>query len=492
MLLSGLGPVPACAQTAAPATAAVPVGERGGARSTLLLRLLGGNQVILLKQTSHQPDVTDPLRLDEAVAFALANNFEVQAAGAKTDAADWDVAGAYGAYLPTVSISRSSGRERSQPASYSVDDVRVKDSTHHRRDKQFSVLQPVVDLTLISDILLRHKSQAAAEIEEVGVRERVALQTIGAYLKIVQAHLAQQFAEEYKSQLDKLTEFMTSRVEGGGAAQADLDRIKARAVAAQSAIIESRSEFDAAMDEFRRLTGITPLKLQIPASLVPTPPTTVDEAMTRALRFGPEYLLATKQAEVQEQESDKAYSRMLPKVNFEFSRSRSWNAGGSAMGVSASGGDDVYPYQNEQRAMLTAVWTLNGASELAQGLSAGAKAREANYRAMDTRARVEEAVRVTYNALAAAQSRVPVLEQATESNARVVTAFEEQYMNASRPLFDLLDAYERSYLSRLDLTRVLIAEAQAGHQLRRQMGELVAALLETEPRAHKPGQKRAE
>lgn len=475
-------PPPEFAAPAGVVAAAIP--ERGIQRSALLVRLLGGQSVLTLEQRGDRaPDVVDALRLDETVAFALKNNFEVKASQAKTDSADWEVVGAYGAYLPSVTFSRSTGTERSAPASYNdLAGNRVEDSTHHRRDKTLTIRQPVIDLTLISDILLRHQRQSATELEQLGTRERVALQTVNAFFKIIRARLSMRFAEDYKAELDKLTALMTSRVEGGGAAQADLDRIKTRAVTAQSAIIETRSEYDSAMDEFRRLTGVMPLKLEIPASIVPTPPDEIDVALEKALRANPEYRLSLRQVEVQQHEGDKAYSRLLPKLTFEFTKSRTWNAGGAALGADPAG-DDIFPYQNETRAMLTTSWAINGGTEIAEGMASAAKAREANFRSMDTRARVEEGVRLSFNALNAAQGRVGVLEQALEANARVVEAFQEQYLNASRPLFDLLDAYERQYSARLDLTRLLISEAQAGHQLRRQMGELVPALKESEPRA---------
>lgn len=459
------------------------LGERGALRSALLVRLLGGQTTIGLDTPETPPDVVEPLRLDEVVAFAMKNNFEVKAVSAKTDAADWDVVAAYGAYLPSVSWSRSAGTERSRPAAYSVNDVRVEDSGHQRRDRLITLRQPIIDLTLISDILLRHKSQSAVEIDQLSTRERIALQTVGAFYKMIMARLSMRFAQDYKSQLDKLTELMGQRVEGGGAPQADLDRIKTRTVSAQSAIIESRSEFSSALDEFHRLTGVTPLQLQVPASLVPTPPANRDDAMAKAMASNPEYLLSRKQADVQDLESAKSYSRLLPKVNFELTDSRSWNAGGAALGTSSSGGDEIFPYQNERRAMVVTSWTFNGGVDIPSGLASQAKAREATFRSMDTRNRIEESVRISYNALNAAQGRVVVLEQAIDSNAKVVAAFEEQYLNASRPLFDLLDAYERNYTARLDLSRLLIAEAQAGYQLRRQMGELVHALKESEPRA---------
>lgn len=470
------------AMVPSPALAEDTATDLGIQRAALLRSLFDGREVVALEAPSQQADLLEPLRLDEAVALALKNNFEVLASGAKGDAAGWDVVGAYGGYLPTVTYSRSSGKERSGPASYNdANDDRVQDSKHHRIDKELNIRQPVIDPSLIAEILVRHKSQSAAEIEQDSTRERIAMSTVTTYLQLLSARLQIRFAEDYKAQLDKLNDLMKNRVEGGGAAQADLDRIKARSVSAQSAIIETRSAFDAVMDEFRRLTGVTPTQFLLPGSLLPETPATIEDALTRALRQNPEYLLSAKQVEVQLGERDKALSRLLPKLTFEITKTRTWNAGGAALG-SSNNGNDIFPYQNEKRAMLVTSWTINGGTDLAASLSAGAKAREANFKSLDARSRVEQIVRTSFNALNAAQSRIPVLEQAVESNGKVVTAFEEQYINSNRPLFDLLDAYERNYTARADLTRVLLAEAQAGHQIRQQMGELVGALKETEIR----------
>lgn len=471
------------AATALPAHAEDEAAPRlGPARAQLLRTLFQGETVVPLEVTDRETDLTQPLRLDEAVTLALQNNFEIKAATAKTDAADWGVIDAYAAFLPTVTYSYSSGRERSGPADYNdKNDNRVLDSKHHRRDKMLSLTQPIISPSLIAEALVRHKSQTAAEIEETSARERIAMSTVTAYLQLLSGRLLIRFAEDYKDQLDKLNDLMKSRVEGGGAAQADLDRIKARSAAAQGAIIETRASFTAALDEFRRLTGVTPLSLKLPASLMPEQPETVEGALVRALRQNPDYLLSAKQVEVQLAERDKALSRLLPKLSFEFTRTRVWNGGGAALGTT-SNGNEVYPYDNEQRAMLVTSWTLNGGTDLTTGMMASAKAREANFKSMDTRSRIEQLVRTSYNALGAARGRVPVLEQATDSNAKVITAFEEQYLNANRPLFDLLDAYERSYTSRSDLARVVLSESQAAHTLYQQMGELVMALKQSENR----------
>ncbi len=482
-----------CGAAVSPAWAETDAAPRlGPVRAELLRGLFKGQQVVQLEFTDREADLSEPLRLDEAVALALKNNFEIKAAGAKVDAAGWGVMDAYAAFLPTITYTRSTGRERAAPADYNdKNDDRVLDSKHRRRDKELSLTQPLIDPALIAEALIRHKSQSAAEIEEIGARERIAMATVTAYLQLLSGRLLIGFAEDYKAQLDKLNEQMASRVAGGGAAAADLDRIKARSASAQGAIIETRAAFSAALDEFRRLTGVTPLALKLPASLMPEQPETIENALKRALLQNPDYLLSAKQVEVQLAERDKALSRLLPKLSFEFTRTRTWNAGGSALGNTNSG-NAIYPYDNEQRAMLVTSWTLNGGTDLTAGMMSAAKAREANFKSLDTRSRIEQLVRTSYNALGAARGRVPVLEQAAGSTEKVVTAFEEQYLNANRPLFDLLDAYERSYSAHSDLARVVLSESQAAHTLYQQMGQLVAALKESENRVQEEPEAKPE
>ncbi len=91
--------------------------------------------------------------------------------------------------------------------------------------------------------------------------------------------------------------------------------------------------------------------------------------------------------------------------------------------------------------------------------------------------RMEQAMRASYTAINAARQRRSVLQKTVAANERVVQGFEEQYKEGTRSLFELLDSYEQLYSSRLNLMRVVIANAQASYQVRREMGELVPSIL---------------
>jgi adhesin transport system outer membrane protein len=126
--------------------------------------------------------------------------------------------------------------------------------------------------------------------------------------------------------------------------------------------------------------------------------------------------------------------------------------------------------------MLVASWQLNGGTTIASGLAGAARTREMRYRSQEIRVELEQAMRTGYEAVNTAKRRVAVLQKAVDSDERVVEDFEVQFKEGGRTLFDLLDAYEQLYNARLSLMRVVVAEAQASFQIRRQIGDLANAL----------------
>lgn len=103
-------------------------------------------------------------------------------------------------------------------------------------------------------------------------------------------------------------------------------------------------------------------------------------------------------------------------------------------------------------------------------------------RMMDVRSRIEQSIRSGYTAINTAHKRETALQKSVNANQRVVVSFKEQYTNGGRSLFDLLDAYEQLYNARLNLMRVVIANAKAAYQVRRQMGELEQSIIGAEKR----------
>jgi adhesin transport system outer membrane protein len=463
-----------------------PADERGIKRAALLRLLQGGDMVLLDPDPNGPPTVTEPLTMTEAVAFALKNNYGAQAAKAKTEGTRWELVGGVGQYLPRIDYAYQTGKQNSAPSSthtvtadgtFAV----VPQSSQPYSTRTLTLTQPVIDLSIISDILARSYTLDAVAADEVGSREKLALDTITSFYRLIQARLSIGFVNNYKSALDRLAQRMRDRVSGGGASGVELDRITGRSVSARSSELQARSEYQAASVEFRRLTGVSPIKLSLPESLMPSIPYNVEEVLTKALQGNPDYLAAQLRTDAAIATSSKAFSAFFPKLSLQVASSQTYNNGGISQEIPAAVAPSaVYPKTTEKTIMAVFTWTLNGGVDFGQGMANAAYTRQASAAATDTRMRLEESVRVGFNALNSANAQIEALGQAVQANTKVVGSFEEQYASGSRQLLDLLDAYERLYQSQTELSRLLISEATAGFVIRRQMGELVPAILSTD------------
>lgn len=473
---------------AAPPAKAVPVPTAAASAALsdaeFLKQLAGSDGAVALNvaDTSITPDLDAPINIDEAVAFALKNNFEVLASEEKVRGSYWDKMGAYAQYGPSVEFSIASGAERSKPASFNDNNgTRVLNDLHHRRDRNWSVRQPIIDLSVIADILTARDKEGTAQEDHRDVRETVAQDTVNVFLKLIQARLAIQLADQYKQYLDDLGERMQARVEGGGATSADADRIKGRSALAASARIEALGEYESDLSEFQRLTKVMPWRLNIPEILVPAVPSDTRSALDRAIKNNPAYMSGLRKIDTAADDRNKSLVGLLPKLSVQYNKNYSYNAGGAAGGNPVDG---VYPSQSTEAVMVVAQWTLYSATAVTGGMAGAAKAREMRLRAQDTLSRIEQGIRSNYTAINAALARREVLQKTVEANQRVVQGFEAQYKEGSRTLFDLLDAYEQLYNAKLNLMRVIIAQAQASYQIRRQMGDLVPSLIKPKAGSH--------
>lgn len=446
---------------------------------TQFIRNLTGSDGVLtldLQPVSQDERVQDTVRLDEAVSIALQNNNELKASIEEAKSREWDTIGTYSQYTPTVSLDVAAGREHSRPASYNdTSGNRVLDNRHGRRDRSLLVRQPIIDLGVIADIFSAKDKQGVADISKIETQNTVALGTVTSYLKLLQSQVAIQLADQYRVYLDGLIKVMQTRVDAGGATAADLDRVISRSTLAESARMEAAGEFEINLAEFKRLTGVMPTKIIVPSRLAPDFPSDVAIASKRAYVNNPGYLASLKKIDVAKDERHKNYSNMLPKVYAQYSGVYSYNAGGAA---NAPAVDGIYATQRTDSAMIVAQWSMNGLTPIAGSLSAGSKENAAYFQSLDVRKRMDQAINANYTAVNSTKKRLAVLQKTVEANERVVEGFEAQYKSGTRSLFDLLDAYEQLYNSRLNLTRVIFAYTLASYQIRQQMGEIVPSIID--------------
>lgn len=439
-----------------------------------LKKTIGGTNEIPVFAEGSDEEQAKRLSLDMAVMLAIENNYELKAAIEEGKSRYWDKLGAYGQYLPAVSLDLSVGHERSRPAAYNNENGdRVSNDRHLRRDRALLVKQPIFDLTVISDIISTTHKEDLAKFDLIETRNTVASETIQAYLKLMQSHVFLQLAANYQVQLDVLSGIMKARVDAGGGISADVDRILSRSGIAETAKVEANADYDVAVSEFKRLTGVVPSVLVLPEILVPDVPEEIEMAFERAYQNNPNYLASVKKIDLAQSDRNKAASALAPKVYAQVSKDYTYNPGGAANGNPVDG---VYPSQRTDKAMVVAQWSLYGGTAITGALSGQAKQKEMYYLSHDIRDKMDQALKMNYTAIKAARERIEVLRESVEANERVVKGFEEQFNAGTRSLFELLDAYEQAYNARLNLTRAIFANSQAAFQVLQQTGDIVNAV----------------
>jgi len=206
-------------------------------------------------------------------------------------------------------------------------------------------------------------------------------------------------------------------------------------------------------------------------------PKSFEAAMADAAQNNQELQAALRDMESVVPERRSMLGKYSPKFDIELSAISTYNAEGIA-GSDPIPNNTIYPEQNDRRAMLVMSWNLlNGGADRMQSKALESKRLEYEYHAKEIQRRLEESLRINFNVLNTVGGRIDGVTQEMESNDLVVAAFNEQLFAANRSLLDVLDAYQRQYNSRTELTRLLISEATAGLQMLRNMGRLQEGIV---------------
>ncbi len=419
------------------------------------------------------------LTLLDAAALSRDYSNEVAASSAHLNTTEYQADAALGPLLPHMELRYNTGMESSSPSSLTKLPLydRQAHDTHHRTDSQLFIRQTLTDLPSYFEWQRQNLLQQAAQHDLGNTQERVAYDTLVSFLKLIQLRLSVVLAEKYEADLNKLLDYMIARVQAGGGTKADMQRVKGRVLNTTSAVIEARGAYETGLVEFKRLTGVVPASITVPENILPLLPLDFDTAMATAIQNNFELQVALRDMDSVVQERRAIQGKYAPKLDLELSAIRSYNAGGIA-GSDPLPNSTIYPVQDDKRAMLVLSWNLfNGGQDMMQAKALESKRMEFQYHAQEIQRKLEESLRVNFNALHAINERIDGVRQEMVSNDIVLAAFNEQLFAANRSLLDVLDAYQRQYNSRTELARLLVAEATASLQMLRNMGKLQEGIV---------------
>lgn len=448
----------------------------GRERANVLMKLNGGERIVGVeggnRAGARRISAVGSVSLKLAVESAQAYSNDIAGANAKTAADGYNASAAAGAaFLPRVEYFDKIGDEISQPSSITdASGNKVPIDKHQYRDSTWQITQPLIDVPSIYEYKRLRSAEVSSRELLNSSRERVSQDTVSAYLKLIESRLTQIITSEYERTLKKLLEWTTLRSSAGASSETDSDRVRSRVIAARAAIAENQALLETARIQFRRLTGLEPASIEIPESLLPELPPDVETALERAYSGNRDLLAAESDVEAIRYEQKGKLGRLLPKLEFLYTDRYVYNAGGIAANPASQ---NSFPTQRDKRALFVVSFSVfNGGSDVNQARALAEKSEEARYRAAEIRRRLEERVLINFETLLTTRDRINATREEIEVNEKVVAAFNEQLVLANRPLLDILDAVQRVNDSKLQLVRMVVAEATASYQLLSNIGSI--------------------
>ncbi|MBI3709161.1 MAG: TolC family outer membrane protein [Proteobacteria bacterium] len=382
--------------------------------------------------------------LEEAVRSALRNNPDVLISRDDERIAEQDVRQARAGYYPSIDFRGASGVERTDSVT-----TRARaglngsgETTLWRSESGLSLRQLLFDGFFTSSDVERSTSRFQAASERVRVSaSTVAVSAIEAYLEILRNRELVRVAQENVRGHQEIVQRARSRagVSTTGAAPtsgpavgrgdaAELPRAEARLAGARAALEQARGRLRDAEAGYTRVVGEPPKELA--ATLQPgNLPESDVLALEQALVRSPGLRAANKDLDAATSEVRQAESRFWPRLDLELGGTRNNNL------------DGVRGADNDASALLVLRYNLyQGGADVARRRGALERVSRARNTLYQTRVNLEQETRLSWNALATARDRLPILQEQLRRSLAARDAYRQQYEVGRRNLIDLLDA----------------------------------------------------
>lgn len=394
------------------------------------------------------------LSLEAALALGVTESVDARIAQAQDEGQQATGRAAWRQLGPKLDYRRAEGE-----AEYTA--VTGPTPRLRRGDESLTLRQPLFDWSSYHEALRQGRNAEATALISRNAASLAALESANVYLATLQSRLIIGYTVEYEALLRKLLQFMVDRAGAGGASPADLERVRARVENIRAAISENRAGLVTNLTQFVRLIGQLPERLEIPRSLTGPLPGDEQRAISAALDRNYELRAARSYAEAAGYERAATRGRLMPRFDLELARAENRNPSGSS------------GLQVDERALVILSWNLFSAGvDVAQLQAVAARRNEFLLRVENSERRLRQQLESSYSVLDSIGQRFAAVREEVIANRKVVDAFNEQLFATNRQLLDVLDAYQRFYQSKVDLTNLLVTEAQ----VQVQVAHLIAAL----------------
>lgn len=374
-------------------------------------------------ETSSSAAATVSNALQKALVEAYQNNPELQAQRKAQNAVDESVPQALSGALPTASIGYEDGRRRTKfgGANWSHNDAKTKNLT---------VTQPLFrGGTTWASTKAARRTVKAGQARLQQVEQEVLLNTIRAYMEVVQTQSVVALSKKNLDVLTKQLDATQQRFDVGEDTRTDVAQSQARLASARSQLTESEGRFAAAKAAFKRYVGYEVVDAVAPEAL-PELPKMLEEAIATAKENNPRIVEAKFLKESADYQVDANVGTILPSVDLRGTMNRQEGAG--TFGNNTFDQDDVM--------LSVSVPLFRGGAEYSRVREAKENYQQRRFLEIDAADQVRQSVVSAWENWQAAKASL-VSDQAVIEAARIaLDGVKQEQQFGSRTTLDVLDA----------------------------------------------------
>jgi outer membrane protein, adhesin transport system len=406
------------------------------------------------------PKAGEAESLADAIASALASNIEILIAEAQRDEALFGRSEARAALLPNVELNASRGRELTKPQGT------IEPDTHTRSELAVALRQNVWDFGAATSTA--RSADFTAESADWAYRaqvDTVALQIASVFHDLLERQAIVTLAEGNVAAHETILKTVQSQREFGMVTGADVSRVEGRLNAARSELLDRRSAFEQARENYRRLLNRAPGRLVEPVNLDAALPKDIEEAVLELERRNPNVMRAKMLMRSLQRQRAAQRAGMLPKFDLEVQGAIRTNAG------SDNGRND------EARAVIgMKVPLFDGGAKQAAVNRTSSRLRQAELQILRALRDAEQAIRNDYTALVAANDKVTTIEAEVAAAQNQATLYAEQFRSGNRSVFDLLDGQQSLFQAQVKRESNRKEKRLSGYRVLGTLGSLTSTL----------------
>ena len=399
------------------------------------------------------------MELREALETAYRNSLQLKAARAELEAAFENYPQAYSGWLPSITGSYSTGKERQKTGTSTANEY------HAPHSRSVSLSQPIFSGGRTTASIQRAEYLVDRALARYTDAEQDLLSSaLVAYVDVVRTRKVLELSKSNERVLEEQLEATRSRFDLGETTRTDVAQSESRLARAQSDRIQAEGNLIASESEFERVYLIAPpATMNMPEALGAIPGT-LDNAMQVAFQKNPSLLTALNDHLATKTNIDIQQADLLPTVSIDGQATRQ---GGETSRLGGS-------FESDTILLNVSVPFFQNGSEYSQIRQAKKEEKNAFFSLSQTRKNLVDGVRTAWQDIHTSLADLSANLKAVEAAELALEGVKEEREIGSRTVLDVLNAEQELFVARVDLITSQRNNVVATYNLKATVGELTA------------------